>query len=224
MSLLSSEGSKRISRLVEEAEAESGGEIAVAIISESDNYAFRELLFAMVLGILAYALFAVFINPFSRVVDKLFWDASFSTLSFLILTTSFIIGAIFYFLFQIPALDRLVIGRKRMAEAVRRRALRQFVEAGIFNTVDRTGILLFVSSLERRVELIADKGINSLVATETWNEVVTELVSGIKRKQTEMALSEAIKKIGEIISTHVPRRPDDENEITNKPTELEKGS
>jgi len=224
MAFLSPEGAKRISRLVEEAEAESGGEISVAIIPESDEYAFRELLFALVSGILTYVLLAVFINPLGRLVDSLFWNVSALTLPLLMLTLSFIVGAIFYFLFQIPALDRLIVGRKRMAEAVRRRALRQFVEAETFNTVDRTGILLFISNLERRVELLADKGINSLVASETWNEIVANLVNGMRRKQTEAALATAITAIGKVISTHVPRRPDDKNELPNKPTELEKGS
>jgi len=224
MALLSSEGTERISQLVKEAEAESGGEISVTIIQESDDYAFRELLFGLVLGILTYALLAVFINPLGRLVDKLFWSASALTLPLLMLTLSFIMGSIFYFLFQIPALDRLIVGRKRMAEAVRRRALRHFVEAETFNTVDRTGILLFISNLERRVELIADRGINSLVAPETWNEIVSNLVGGMKRKQTETALGTAIRAIGKVLSTHVPRRSDDKNELSNKPTELEKGS
>jgi len=224
MAFLSSEGAERISRLVGEAEAESGGEISVTIIPESDDYAFRELLFALASGILTYVLLAVFINPFGRLIDRLFWNVSVLTLPLLMLTISFIVGAIFYFLFQIPSLDRLVVGRKRMAEAVRRRALRHFVEAETFNTVDRTGILLFISNLERRVELIADKGIDSLVSPKTWNKIVADLVDGMKRKQTETALASAIRTIGELISTHVPRRPDDRNELSNKPTELEKGS
>lgn len=224
MALLSSEGAERISQLVEKAEAESGGEISVTIISESDDYAFRELLFALAFGILSYVLLVVFINPLGLLVNKLLWNVSSLTLPLLMFTISFTIGAIFYFLFQIPSLDRLVVGRKRMAEAVRRRALRQFVEAEIFNTVDRTGILLFISNLERRVELIADKGINSLVVPETWNAIVAELADGMKKKQTEAALTTAIKAIGELISVHVPRRPDDKNELSNKPTELEKGS
>ena len=224
MALLSSESAEKIGRLVEEMETGSGGEISVTMIPESDDYAFRELLFALAFGILTYVLLAIFINPLGRLVDKLFWSVSALTLPLLMFSTSFIVSAIFYFLFQIPSLDRLVVGRKRMAEAVRRRALRQFVEAETFNTVDRTGILLFISNLERRVELIADKGINSLVAPETWNEIVAKLVDGMKKKQTEAALEAAIKAIGKLISTHVPRRPDDKNELPNKPTELEKGS
>jgi len=224
MAFLSPEGSKKISRLVEEAEAGSGGEIAVAIIPESDEYAFRELLFALVLGILTYVLLAVFFKPLERLVDKLFWSASALTLPLLMFTLSFAVGSAFYFLFQIPALDRLIVGRKRMAEAVRRRALRHFAETEIFDTVDRTGILLFISGLERRVELIADKGINSLVAPETWSEIVSNLVNGMKKKQTETALAAAIEAIGKVLSAYVPRRPDDENELSNRPAELEKGS
>jgi len=35
---------------------------------------------------------------------------------------------------------------------------------------ERTGVLLFVSAAEHYVEIIADKGINDIVARETWQK------------------------------------------------------
>ena len=139
-------------------------------------------------------------------------------------TVSLLTAAIFYFLFQSPALDRFIVGRRAMAEAVKNRALRHFVESAAYDTVDRTGVLLFISVLERRVELIADKGINAQVTPDTWDRIVSSLVRGIGEKRTAEAIVTAVGEIGMVLAEHVPPRPDDENELSDGPTELGKGS
>ncbi len=224
MNLLTSDEKDRISRAVEEAEANTGGEIVTAIIPESDDYAFRELLFGITAGLLTFVIILLFISPFESLVDRLFWSDSAVLLPLSMTSLSLISGGIFYFLFQIPALDRFVVGRKAMAEAVRRRALRHFVESNAYDTIDRTGVLLFISVLERRVELIADKGINTKVTPDTWDRIVSSLIRGIKKKKTAEAVISAIKDIGTILAEHVPPRADDSNELSDGPMELGKGS
>ncbi len=78
--------------------------------------------------------------------------------------------------------------------------------------------------MERRVELIADKGINAKVAPDTWDRIVSSLVRGIGENQTAEAIVTAVKEIGMILAEQVPPRPDDKNELSDGPTELEKGS
>ncbi len=224
MSLLSSEEKKRIGDAVLAAEANTGGEIVTAIIPESDDYAFRELLFAIAAGIITFIVLALLMAPFNRLLDRLFWTESAALLPLSMGAVSLAIGTISYVLFQIPAMDRLVVGRQAMADAVRNRALRHFVESAAYDTVDRTGVLLFISILERRVELIADKGINAKVAPDTWDRIVSSLVRGIGENQTAEAIVTAVKEIGMILAEQVPPRPDDENELTDRPAELEKGS
>jgi len=224
MNLLTSDEKDLISRTVAEAEANTGGEIVTAIIPESDDYAFRELIFSVIAGLLTFVILLLFITSFESLIDRLFWSDSTVLLPLSMASLSLISGGFFYFLFQIPALDRFVVGRKAMAEAVRRRALRHFVESNAYDTIDRTGVLLFISVLERRVELIADKGINAKVAPDTWDRIVSSLIRGIKEKKTAEAITIAIKDIGTILAEHVPPRPDDSNELSDGPEELGKGS
>jgi len=224
LKLLTSDEKERISRAVSEAEANTGGEIVTAIIPESDDYAFRELLFSIAAGLLTFAVILLFIVPFQALVDRLFWNDSAVLLPLAMVVVSMISGVIFYFLFQIPALDRFIVGKKAMAEAVRRRSLRHFVESNAYDTVDRTGVLLFISILERRVELIADKGINAKVAPDSWDRIVSSLVRGIREKNTVEAVITAVQEIGVILSEHVPPRKNDENELSDGPSELGKGS
>jgi len=224
LTLLTSDEKTRISDAVSAAEADTGGEIVTAIIPESDDYAFRELLFGIGGGIITFIVISLFITPFEALIDRLFWNDSVLLIPLIMTGVSLITGAAFYFLLQIPALDRFIIGKKVMAEAVRNRALRHFVESNAYNTVDNTGVLLFISILERRVELIADRGINEKVAPDSWDRIVSSLVRGIHEKKTADAIIRAIEEIGTVLAEHVPPRPDDKNELSNGPTELGKGS
>jgi len=224
MGLLTTEESKRISAAVAAAEANTGGEIVTAIIPESDSYAARELLFGIVMGFVAYFLLILFYDPFSSLVDRLFWGDASLLMPLSMAGVTLFTGSLAYALAQIPMLDRLINGKKNMQEAVHRRALRHFVESAAYDTIDRTGVLLFVSVLERRVELIADKGINDKVDPGAWQSIVNDLTQGIRDKRTADSLERAVTGIGSILAKHVPPRPDDVNELSDGPTELGKGS
>lgn len=67
-------------------------------------------------------------------------------------------------------LRRLLTREKFRSEAVRTAAAAMFYEAGIANTSAEMGVLIYLSILERRLELIADrgvlKGVNALDGTK----------------------------------------------------------
>lgn len=224
MALLTPEEQKRISRSIEEAEKHTGGEIVTAIIPESGDYKAQELLFAIASGVAAYILLVIFSEPLGRSLENWFWMESPVLLPLSMITITLLTGALAYALAQIPVIDRRIIGKRGMAETVRRRALRHFVESAAYDTLDHTGVLLFISVLERRVELIADRGISEKVEASAWENIVNTLVRGIKDKRSVEAIEMAVKSIGELLAEHVPPRPDDIDELTNRPTELEKGS
>ncbi len=224
MKLLTPDAKERIASAVQEAEAKSGGEIVVAVIPESDDYAAREITFGIILGLMTFVVLAFLASPIAAFLDRRIWLESAALLPLTLAAGSLIIGAAGYALAQIPAFDRLIVGKKIMAEAVRRRAMRHFTESAAYDTVDRTGVLLFVSVLEHRVELIADKGINGVVAPDTWDRIVSALVRGMKEGRREEAIEAAVTEIGEVLSEHVSRRSDDKNELDDGPVVLGKGS
>ena len=213
MALLTSGDRDRVSDAVAWAEARTGGEIITAVIAESDDYAARELLFGLIVGVLAFILAAFFAAPLQSLLDRWFWNDSALYLPLALMTIALVIGGAAYALAQIPAIDRLIVGRRTMTDAVRRRALRHFTESAAYDTVDRTGVLLFISVLEHRVELIADRGINAQVAPDTWDRIVSSLVRGLKEGRRVDSIVAAVDAIGTVLAEHVPRRDDDENEL-----------
>ena len=101
-----------------------------------------------------------------------------------------------------------------MAMAVRDRSVRAFVEEEVFNTRERTGILIFISLLERRVEVVGDSGINALVNPEDWAHVVEDILRGVRSGTMTDGIVKAIDRCGQLLEERgVEIRDDDENEL-----------
>src|SRR5262249_55285022 len=72
-------------------------------------------------------------------------------------------------------LRRSLTSKKFRAEAARSGAAAMFYEAGIANTSAENGMLVYLSLLEGRLEVIADRGILKAVPPLKWNQCVFEL-------------------------------------------------
>jgi putative membrane protein len=112
-------------------------------------------------------------------------------------------------------LKRLFISDHQIEEEVQEAALTNFYTKGLYRTKDETGILIYISILERRVWVLADRGINEKVKKEAWKEIVDMIISGIKNKSQGQAICDAIEKTGAILSEHFPRKKDDKDELDN---------
>ncbi len=222
--LLTEEESSRVAQAVAAAEKETGGEIATAIIAESDDYGFRELVFAIIVGVVVWTVALGFPAPLEAVLNRLFWAWEPWVLAALQGVMGMLAGLLAYLVAQIPAVDRLIVPKAVMREAVTRRARRHFVDSGTYDTIDNTGILIFISLLERRVELIADRGIHQQVDPGTWEPIVSALSRGIHEGRTAEALVEAVHACGEVLKGRVEPRAENTNELANRPEELEKGT
>jgi putative membrane protein len=195
------EEKERLRATTQEVESRTIGEIVVMVVDRSDRYLEAEIFGGVFLGSLL-----------SLILTLLFFHSSvwsYIPLSFL-----------FFFpcriLFQrIDVLKRLFIGIGRREEAVRLRAERGFFEKGLYKTKKKTGVLFFLSLLERKVWVLADKGIYEKMDQETLNRFAHEVSGGIKEGRACEALSQAVQGIGELLSRHFPITPDDTDELPN---------
>jgi putative membrane protein len=129
---------------------------------------------------------------------------------------------IFYLLANINFVDRLIIPKSVMQQKVDERAMRHFMEARIYDTKYRTGILIFISQLEHRVELLADKGISEKIPQEKWHDIVNHIIAGIKNGKLVKHLTESITECGKLLAEHYPIHQDDINELKDHIVILEK--
>lgn len=117
---------------------------------------------------------------------------------------------------QLPAAIRLFLPKELLQEEVHEAALASFVRHGLHHTEGRTGILIFISALEHRVEILADQGIHLKMGEGYWKEEVAKIVTGISKGRASEAIVQVVGEIGEKLSEHFPRAQADRNELSDE--------
>ncbi|ADI84318.1 TPM domain-containing protein [Geobacter sulfurreducens] len=192
---------ERIRNAVAAAEAATSGEIVTMVVAESDSYREAETLGAVLLAGLvsiavAVVLHHVTIWTYIPLVFVLFPAARAG-------------------MRRMPRLKLPFVGRARLAEAVRERAVRAFYERGLYRTRQETGVLIFISLLEHKVWILGDRGINAKIPPGFWEGLAGELARGIREGKGCDALCAAVAGCGAELARHFPRRADDTNELTD---------
>jgi len=113
-------------------------------------------------------------------------------------------------------LRRLLTSEKFRKAAVRQGAAAMFYEAGIANTNAEMGVLVYLSLLERRLELIADRGVLKAVPALEWNHIQFELKE-TGRNPDPNALLKALSNFGVLLSKHIPATGENPNELPDLP-------
>jgi putative membrane protein len=116
---------------------------------------------------------------------------------------------------KVPALKVAFIGPDRKEHAVRLRAVRAFYEKGLYKTRKNTGVLFFISLLERKVRVLADSGIHEKIGQETLDKFARHISRGIKEGPGCDALCEAIQEAGDLLARYFPITKDDTDELCN---------
>ena len=117
-----------------------------------------------------------------------------------------------------PALRRALAGGEELAARTAAGARAAFLANEVFRTRDRTGVLIYVSLFERRVEILADEGVYRAVPPPVWERLANEIAATMKRSRPEQAMLEALRRAGELVAEHGPRRrSDDANELPDAP-------
>ena len=179
-----------IRQAVRDAEQDTTGEIAIMLVDESDRYREAEVLGGLLIGAFASFLAAVILNHL--------------TIWFYIPVT-LILFVPAYYLFKIfPHLKSALLTKKRIGDAVRERAVYAFFQKGLHKTKEQTGILIFISLLERSVWILADRAIHEKVRDDFWRSLTRELIEGIKAHRAFEALNSVLTKCSEELKKHFP--------------------
>jgi len=128
------------------------------------------------------------------------------------LSTGAVLGLV---LAYVPAVLRLMVGAVRLSTRVHEAALAAFVQEGVSAIHDRSGVLIYVSLFEHRVEIVADRAIHEKVGSETWLKISDEIAAGFKLRTPVEALESAIDRVGGLLATHFPGDHADKNELSD---------
>jgi uncharacterized membrane protein len=87
-------------------------------------------------------------------------------------------------------------------------------------TRERNGVLIYVAPRSRSFAIVGDVGIDGASKNNLWDEVASTMESHLRSDRYTEALLAAIDRVGAVLATHFPRRPDDSNEL---PDEIVRG-
>lgn len=201
----------RIRQAIAEAEERTAGEIVPYIVPQSDTYdvaAWRGAVFAALGALFGAIMIFQFYSGWGLGWLHQGWGTALLTLG-----AGAVGGGAARF---IRPLRRVLAGAEMLSDRVHSRALNAFLDEEVFDTRDRTGILLFVSLLEHRIEVVGDTGINRRVDSDDWVHVVERIRDGIKQGDLARGLIEAIEMCGHLLEKKgVDVQPDDDNELSD---------
>lgn len=100
----------------------------------------------------------------------------------------------------------------------RARAEALFAQLRVWDTEANTGVLLYLLLADRRIEVVADRGLAS-VAPERWRAVCALVEARMATRDAETAVLAGLQAIGDVLAEACPRTPgvDDADELRNHP-------
>lgn len=187
---------------VTEIEIHTAAELVIVVRARSGHYAHADYLAGALLAFLGL-LFLLF----SPINFSQYWVVIDVVLLFLL-------GA--FVSSRSPTIRRLFTSKKFREKAVRLGAAAMFYEAGIANTNSELGVLVYVSLLERRLELIADRGVLRAVPALEWNECLFELHEAGSKPELE-GMRKSLRFLGALLAAYIPATDENPNELPDMP-------
>jgi len=185
-------------------ESTTSAEVVVAVRARSGHYRHTDYLVGFALSFVALLVFLF--DPHEFDIDWMPVD----TLVAFVLGTLFSAG--------VSPLRRLLTSRKLMRANVTSAARAAFVELGIGRTSGRTGILVFVSKFERRVEVVPDIGVDPVVLGPAFADSLKALDAALRSTSSFPKFIEALRSLGPVLGKAMPRLEGDVNELPDEPS------
>ena len=196
---------QKISEAVQKAEEKTDGEIVPIIVRRSSTVGHVPL----TLTLLILLLLVVVELPYSDLLWIRPWVYAWPFLVIVIYYASFFIG-------RLPWIQKVLVPERDEVEQVHQRAHLEFFTNKVNKTKHHTGILIFVSVMEKKAVILADEGISKKLPNETWDKVLKNLGDQLGKGNWGFGFVEAIEACGHHLKTHFPASSHGENQLKNQ--------
>jgi uncharacterized membrane protein len=94
-----------------------------------------------------------------------------------------------------------------------------FGKLRVWDTANNNGVLIYLLLAERRIEIVADRGLNERVPPDTWQQLVQTMRSSFKAGDFAAGLTQAVQKVSTLLQQHFAIAPGQHNpnELPDKP-------
>jgi len=199
---LTGESKAAFSAAVRTLEGASSAELVVAVRPRSGSYLHVDLAVGILAGLATLAVL-------------LYSSGTFDLIWFLVdpVVAGALAGLVF---FRSPLLHRAftrpAVRRSRVETAARS----TFVERRVHSTSGRTGILLYVSLLEREAVLVVDLAVEALAATDAWRQAVSEIEAAVRHGASGVEVAAKVSELAAVLGPVLERSENDVNELPDE--------
>ncbi|MGE0876571.1 MAG: TPM domain-containing protein [Burkholderiales bacterium] len=96
-------------------------------------------------------------------------------------------------------LPALVFGR-----SARQRAIEHFTHLRVWDTEDNAGVLIYLLLADRRVEIVADRGIHARVGATAWETICGAMQREFAAGRHEAGMLAGLAAVSDLLATHFP--------------------
>ncbi len=105
-------------------------------------------------------------------------------------------------------------------QSARQRAVEVFSQLRVWDTEHNSGVLIYVQLIDRKVEILADRGINALVPQVEWEAICRRVEQNYRKGEFEQGTLAAVEEITVRLARHFPPRAANPDELPNRPVVL----
>jgi uncharacterized membrane protein len=84
------------------------------------------------------------------------------------------------------------------------RAIDLFSQLRVWDTEHNNGVLIYLLLADRRIEILADRGLHARASTDDLQAIAAGLSTALQTGQFEQGLSQAIQQVGALLKQHYP--------------------
>lgn len=121
--------------------------------------------------------------------------------------------AVFYIVMSVPVLLRLFISQKRMDKSVEIMGRAIFQKGGVRFTEQRIGVLIFISYFEKKVLVIADRGVQLAVPQEDIENMEKSFNNIFASNNMSDEFLKVLSSTKDVFSEYIPPVENDINEL-----------
>jgi len=102
----------------------------------------------------------------------------------------------------------------------RERALQVFSQLRVWDTEHNSGVLIYLLLADRKVEILADRGIHARVGDANWKAICHAMEKKFRSDEFERGVLEGIAAITALLQQHFPAQEPGRNELPDYPVTL----
>ena len=102
----------------------------------------------------------------------------------------------------------------------RARATELFARLRVWDTEHNSGVLIYVQTVDRHIEIIADRGINAKVEQRQWEAIADRMQTEFRAQRYEAGVIEGMREITALLARHFPPAGANPDELPDSPVVL----